>query len=652
MPWRLVFVLVLQTIVCSAEVHSGNVSSLSLGWPQPRCVCFGASSAEINSLNEERRLKGSSRRLRYVESTTTPLREYDPVTGVAIWDMFVPDYVCLSAERIGIRGHWSCSLAKLELLFPPKGSAPVRKNTVMLAEGIPPCVVYHFGYMGNSDVAQEVLTRTACEVHLFDPSEAKMPAALKRNYFPSRVRFHKFRLRGETQPVESAFNSYSLLDIMALLNHTFVDWLIIDRQEGSDEWNIMNSLSNWSFPFAELSVALEVKPEVIPGIFRIFRSVEDRGFRLFSKETLVAGNRDPGAATFPSVFSFIHLGAFRSPLGRLPITVQHYGGIKKLIDVRKSALEASQPKGVICFLSRRERLSQLMNALQRLYAHFLSLYPHYPVMIFHEDFMNEEKQALFDLFPRISLRFHRVDWKFPEHFDRSTLPAAVSCPPKTSVGYRHMCRFHAMEVHTILSREWEWHWRLDDDSYLLGDIGYDVFRFMEENKMLYGFAGTAYEDENCIEGFYDAVNSFLTKHPEIPVGFYKAWPRNTIVYNNFELSHRSVFESQVYQSFFDHVDRTGRIFTHRWGDAPIKTVGVSLAVPASKVHRFSDIGYIHRPFLSQSPGPLPATGGDPVAKLFIKRLPFLERDIRYKQLREGLKNMFKSVHGVSRLRIP
>ena len=33
------------------------------------------------------------------------------------------------------------------------------------------------------------------------------------------------------------------------------------------------------------------------------------------------------------------------------------------------------------------------------------------------------------------------------------------------------------------------------------------------------------------------------------------------------------------------------VYTTRWGDAAIKSIGIALSVEESKVHRFSDIGY-------------------------------------------------------------
>ena len=66
-----------------------------------------------------------------------------------------------------------------------------------------------------------------------------------------------------------------------------------------------------------------------------------------------------------------------------------------------------------------------------------------------------------------------------------------------------------------------------------------------------------------------------------------------------EISHASVWTSQIYQSYFEQVDRAGGIYYTRWGDATIKSIGIALSVEESKVHRFSDIGYTHAPFVKQ-----------------------------------------------------
>ncbi|KIJ36153.1 glycosyltransferase family 15 protein [Sphaerobolus stellatus SS14] len=39
--------------------------------------------------------------------------------------------------------------------------------------------------------------------------------------------------------------------------------------------------------------------------------------------------------------------------------------------------------------------------------------------------------------------------------------------------------------------------------------------------------------------------------------------------NNWEISHRSVWESNLYTTYFDHLEKAGDFFYERWGDAPV-----------------------------------------------------------------------------------
>jgi len=41
------------------------------------------------------------------------------------------------------------------------------------------------------------------------------------------------------------------------------------------------------------------------------------------------------------------------------------------------------------------------------------------------------------------------------------------------------------------------------------------------------------------------------------------------------------------------IDRSGHIFTHRWGDAPIHTLLVQAYVPKRKVFHFTNFAYQH-----------------------------------------------------------
>lgn len=65
-----------------------------------------------------------------------------------------------------------------------------------------------------------------------------------------------------------------------------------------------------------------------------------------------------------------------------------------------------------------------------------------------------------------------------------------------TVGYRHMCRFHARTVYEEPTIGFkyadgrpviEYAWRLDDDSFLYRPIKYDPFAFMRDRQLLYGY---------------------------------------------------------------------------------------------------------------------------------------------------------------------
>ena len=56
------------------------------------------------------------------------------------------------------------------------------------------------------------------------------------------------------------------------------------------------------------------------------------------------------------------------------------------------------------------------------------------------------------------------------------------------------------------------------------------------------------------------------------------------------------------------IDRLGGIYYKRWGDAPIKSLGLALSLDLSEVHCFSDLAYTHLPFVDQTAVGLPTPG--------------------------------------------
>ena len=146
-------------------------------------------------------------------------------------------------------------------------------------------------------------------------------------------------------------------------------------------------------------------------------------------------------------------------------------------------------------------------------------------------------------------------------------------------------------------RQLAYMWRLDDDSQLLAPIKYDVFRFMHSNHLDYGYVWRHLDASVCVTGLWQAAQEFL-RNTTIKPEFFHKWTEPYIFYNNFEVSRLSLWLSADYRRYIDYIDRKGGIYYHRWGDAPIKGIAVSIFIPRERTHFFTDIGYKHGSFVN------------------------------------------------------
>jgi len=181
-----------------------------------------------------------------------------------------------------------------------------------------------------------------------------------------------------------------------------------------------------------------------------------------------------------------------------------------------------------------------------------------------------------------------VHFEIPPFINKSELPKRTCA---NRIGYHHMCCFHAKSVYEqpILARL-HYVWRLDDDSYITKHIGYDVFRLMRDRHKQYGFVSLRTDTPRCIIGLWSAVKKYMRQRSIKPK--FK-WSHRRIFYNNFEISDLNVWRSHEYRDYIDYIDRLGGIYYHRWGDATIKTIAVTLFLSKNRMHHFKDIGYKH-----------------------------------------------------------
>ncbi|ELU00217.1 hypothetical protein CAPTEDRAFT_100603 [Capitella teleta] len=144
-------------------------------------------------------------------------------------------------------------------------------------------------------------------------------------------------------------------------------------------------------------------------------------------------------------------------------------------------------------------------------------------------------------------------------------------------------------------------WRLDDDSYLLAPIPFDIFQFMENHNIDYGYLSIGSEIESCVVGLWEAVEHYAEQNGA-STEFYRKWKYPMYYFNNFEISRRSIWTSQEYRSYIDYIDHKGGIYFHRWGDAPIKSLGVTLTVQEKRTFCFRDVIQYHHSVYNLPPG--------------------------------------------------
>ena len=251
-----------------------------------------------------------------------------------------------------------------------------------------------------------------------------------------------------------------------------------------------------------------------------------------------------------------------------------------------------KPKAAIYLLVQRNKI-RFKWALRCIYTldMFFNKKYKYPIIFFHEDLQKTQIERLRKL-SSSDLYFQQVIFEIPPFINRSQVHNITICSGHP-IGYRHMCRFHSKLVfeQPIMSRL-EYYWRLDDDSRITRPIKYDLFQFMAKNEILYGYNNKTTDEENCVYKLWEYTEQYIEKE-NIKTSFFKNWIKGEIFFSNFELSALSLWTSTFYKEYINYIDHLGGIFYFRWGDAPIKSLAVSMFVPKQNIHHFKDIGYQH-----------------------------------------------------------
>ena len=253
------------------------------------------------------------------------------------------------------------------------------------------------------------------------------------------------------------------------------------------------------------------------------------------------------------------------------------------------AQPADRPKAAVYYLVQPSRIHSVRDSLKALDTYFNNRFQ-YPVIIFHERNFSANHRAQLKEVTTSNLYFQLIEFKIPD-FIVQPFPK-INC--NASIGYNHMCRFHSLCVYEQpVMKQLEYTWRLDDDTFILSNINQDIFRFMSDNDLVYGYTFIMSDAKRCVQHLWTNVTSYIREN-HIKTHFFNKWTEPNMYYNNFEVSATKLWYSTEYKEYINMIDRTGGIYYNRWGDAPIKSIAVSMFVPENKTHCFCDVKYRHQ----------------------------------------------------------
>lgn len=228
--------------------------------------------------------------------------------------------------------------------------------------------------------------------------------------------------------------------------------------------------------------------------------------------------------------------------------------------------------------------SKLIKRNKLLHKNFNRRY-NYPVIIFHEgNILPEHQKLMAYLTPNVT--FISLESK------AFIAPTSLPIEYETEIGYKHMCRFYAIQIYDILS-EFDYFLRLDDDSYLESPIKYDIFAFLRQERLIYGYIhGENDYHPQTIKTLPHFTREYIEKYHIKPLcsmdeinEFY--------YYSNFTLTETSFWRRPDVQGYLHAVDESLGIYKYRWGDHVLQTLALKIFCEPQKIYHFKDFKYSH-----------------------------------------------------------
>ena len=255
-------------------------------------------------------------------------------------------------------------------------------------------------------------------------------------------------------------------------------------------------------------------------------------------------------------------------------------------------------QGVFCYLANKgiKNYFELFKSLFLLKQNFLYKYD---VIVFHESNYNMFIIKLYTFIFNIEFRLINLNEYYYNNEEKIKIHPDLK---SFGIGYRSMCFFFFSEFYKHI-KDYKYYCRLDTDSFLTGKINFDFFQAMNDNKFLYGYIGEFKESPNALknfDGFLSGKNYFKKNLHKSEALFENEKYNLRCVYNNFEIIDLSIFDREDVKEFINDIVDSNNIYQLRWGDAPLRTIMVSLFLNRDQIVQFKNIDYTHQYFVQKN----------------------------------------------------
>ncbi len=296
-----------------------------------------------------------------------------------------------------------------------------------------------------------------------------------------------------------------------------------------------------------------------------------------------------------------------------------------LIRPPEDPLQYARANATILLLVRNEEAASIGLAIRRFEKRFNRKFRYPYTFVNDQPFTDRFKEKMRRLLDA-DMEFVTIPaalWDKPDSIDTTREQKAMAKMEQDNIAYaqkgsyHNMCRFYLGNFYHVPElQKYRYYWRVEPNVDFYTDLDYDVFKYMAATKKKYGFTINLYDIHQTVASLWPETLKWLNtgdnyrhvnpngafqwllypeQHPE--KARYTGGYLTCHFWSNFEIADMDFFRLEAYQSWFNHLDRTGNFYYERWGDAPVHLIGVALFADAKKdVHWFRDLGYFHDPY--------------------------------------------------------